>query len=178
MSEGRGRRRARNRLRTGWFWRTALLNVAALLGVVCLVSTIAVLALGLKPIAFSSDSMSPAISSGDLALTKNVPAGDIGVGDVVSVDDRSGQRVTHRVVSVQPFGNSIRLTLKADAAGAPDVEAYEVTSADKVVTVIPWAGHVVGSPIGLAVAAVFVAALAVVLFIPRRRLQGMRRAAD
>lgn len=175
MADG-GRRKASSSTRLAASWRTVVLNLAALLGVICLAATIAVLALGLRPIAFGSDSMSPAISSGDLALTRSVPAGDIGVGDVVSVDNRAGQRITHRVVSVQPFGNSIRLTLKADAAGAPDAEAYDVTSADKVVTVVPWAGHLVGSPVGLAIAAIFVAALALVVFIPRRRLQGMRRA--
>ena len=174
MADG-GRRRASSSTRLAASWRTVVLYVAALLGVICLVSTIAVLALGLKPIVFGSDSMSPAIHSGDLALARNLPAGDIGVGDIVSVDDRAGQRVTHRVVSVRPFGNSIRLTLKADGAAAPDVEAYEVTSADKVVTVIPWVGLVVGSPVGLAAGAIFVAALAVVIFIPRRRLQGARR---
>lgn len=176
MSDG-GRRRASSSTRLAASWRTVVLYVAALLGVVCLVSTVVVLALGLKPIVFGSDAMSPAISSGDLALARNVTAGDIGAGDIVSVDNRAGERITHRVVSVRPFGNSIRLTLKADDAVAPDVEAYEVTSADKVVTVIPWFGHVVGSPVGLAVGATFVAALAVVIFVPRRRLQGARRAA-
>lgn len=177
MSDG-GRRRASSRSRFAASWRSVMLNLAALLGVTCLVATVLVMVLGLKPIAFGSDAMAPAIESGDLALSRNVPADDIGVGDVVSVDDRAGRRVTHRVVSVQPFGGSIRLTLKADAAGAPDAEAYEVTSADKVVTVVPWAGHVVGSPVGLAISAAFVAAFALVAFIPRRRLQGSRRAAD
>ncbi|MEJ7634283.1 signal peptidase I [Aeromicrobium sp.] len=168
-----GRRRARSSARTAWFWRSALLVVAALLGLLFISSTIVVLAAGLTPIAFDSGSMEPAISSGDLVLARKVSAGDVGVGDIVSVDDRRGTRVTHRVTTVEPYGASIRLTLKADASGVPDVESYEVTSVDKVVAVIPWVGFLVGSPIGAVAGAVFIACLAAKL--PRRHMGGTRR---
>lgn len=170
-----GRRRAQSSTRTGWFWRSMLVNVAAVLGVLCILSTIVVLVAGLTPIVVESSSMRPAISAGDLALAKTVPAGDIGVGDVVSVDNRRGMRVTHRVALVEPYGARIRLTLKADASAGPDAETYEVASADKIVAVIPWAGHVVGSPLGLAAGGIFIACLGLVVFIPRRRMRGARR---
>jgi signal peptidase len=135
-------------------------------------------ALGITPIAFRSDSMAPAISSGDLALARSVSAGDIGEGDIVSVIDRQGRRVTHRVVEFQPYGSRIRLTLQADGSGAPDVEAYDVTDADRVFASIPWLGYVFGPARGLvaiSIGGVFVACLAVVVFVPRRRIRGTRR---
>ena len=173
-----GRRKARSGPRTSDFWRTTLLNVGAALGGVCLVAAGLGAVLGIMPIAFSSDSMAPAISSGDLALARSVSAGDIGEGDIVSVIDRQGQRVTHRVVELQPYGSRIRLTLQADDSGAPDVETYEVTKADRIFLSIPWLGYVFGPARGLAaisIGGVFVACLAVVLFVPRRRIRGTRR---
>jgi signal peptidase len=173
-----GRRKARTGPRTSGFWRSTLLNTGAALGGVCLVAAALCAVLGVTPIAFRSDSMAPAISSGDLALAKSVSAGDIGEGDIVSVTDRQGQRVTHRVVEFHPYGSSIRLTLKADDSAVPDAETYDVTKADRVFISIPWLGYVFGPARGLvaiAIGGVFVACLAVVLFVPRRRIHGTRR---
>ena len=173
-----GRRKARTGPRTSDFWRSTLLNTGAVLGGVCLVAAALCAVLGVTPIAFRSDSMAPAISSGDLALAKSVSASDIGEGDIVSVTDRQGQRVTHRVVEFHPYGSSIRLTLQADDSAVPDAETYDVTKADRVFMSIPWLGHVFGPARGLvaiSIGGVFVACLAVVLFVPRRRIRGTRR---
>jgi signal peptidase len=175
-----GRRKARTGPSTGGFWRTTLLNVGAALGVVCLVAAGLGAVFGVTPIVFRSDSMAPAIASGDLALARTVSAGDVGEGDIVSVSDREGSRVTHRVVEVEPYGSSIRLTLQADDSAAPDAETYDVTEVDRVFTSIPLLGYVFGPAQGLlaiGIGGVFVACLAVVLFVPRRRLRGTRRAA-
>lgn len=173
-----GRRKARSGPRTSGFWRTTLLNVGAALGGVCLVAAGLGAALGIEPIAFRSDSMAPAISSGDLALARSVSAGDIGKGDIVSVKDRQGRRVTHRVIEFQPYGSRIRLTLQADDSAAPDVETYDVTEADRIFVSIPWLGYVFAPARGLvaiSIGSVFVACLAVVLFVPHRRIRGTRR---
>jgi signal peptidase len=174
-----GRRKARSGPRTLGFWLTTLLNTGAVLGGVCLLAAALGLALGVTPIAFSSDSMAPAISAGDLALARRVSASDLGEGDIVSVTDRRGTRVTHRVVEVQPYGSHIRLTLKADGNGAPDVETYDVTEARRVFATVPLLGHVLAPArgvIALGLGGVFVGCLAVVLFVPRRRRPGTRRA--
>jgi signal peptidase len=174
-----GRRKARSGPRTGGFWRTTLLNVGAALGVVCLLAAGLSTAFGVTPIVFSSDSMAPDIGAGDLALARTVSAGDIGVGDIVSVTDRQGARVTHRVVAVEPYGSRIRLTLQADDSAAPDVETYDVTEAARVFASIPLLGHLFGPARGLlafGIGAVFVACLAIVVFVPGRRLRGTRRA--
>jgi signal peptidase len=173
-----GQRKARSGPRTSGFWRATLLNVGAVLGAICLVAAILGAALGVTPISFRSDSMAPAISAGDLALARSVSAGDVGKGDIVSVTDRQGRRVTHRVVEFQPYGSRIRLTLQADDSGAPDAETYDVTKADRVFVSIPWLGYVFGPARGLvaiSIGGVFVACLAVVLFVPRRRIHGTRR---
>jgi signal peptidase I len=172
----RGRRRASSSDRLATSWRSVLLTIGALIGAACLLATATVLVAGLRPIAFSSGSMRPAISPGDLALAEHVSAGEVGVGDVVSVRDRAGRRVTHRVTRVEAYGSRIRLTLKADAASAPDAQAYDVTSVDRVVTTIPWLGHVVGSPVGLVLGGGFVACLGLVVLVPHRRVRGARRA--
>ena len=175
-----GRRKARSGPRTGGFWRATLFNVGAGLGVVCLLAAGLGAVFGVTPIAFRSDSMAPAIAPGDLALARTVSAGDVGEGDIVSVTDRGGSRVTHRVVEVEPYGSSIRLTLQADNSGAPDVETYDVTEVERVFLSVPLLGYVFGPAGGLlavGIGGVFVACLAVVLFVPRQRLRGTRRAA-
>jgi signal peptidase len=180
MAHG-GRRKARYGPRTAAFWRFFLLHLGAALGVGCLVTTGLAILLGVTPIAFRSDSMAPAISAGDLALARSVSAGGVGVGDVVSVPGRDGVRVTHRVVLVEPYGSSIRLTLQADDQGVPDAEAYEVTEVDRVFTSIPLLGHLLGPARGLfavLLGGLVVACLAAVVFVPRRRRRGTRRAAN
>lgn len=149
------------------------------MGALWLVCTLFIAISGLTPIVFRSDSMSPAISSGDLAMARSVSAGDIAVGDIVSVDNRAGNRITHRVELVEPYGSSIRLTLRADANAAPDAETYEVTTVDKVIVNLPQFGRIVGpatTPVGLAVGGVFVACLAFVIVTPQRRARGTRKA--
>jgi len=173
-----GQRKARSGPRTGGFWRTTLLNVGAALGVVCLLAAGLGAVFGVAPIVLRSDSMAPAISPGDLALARTVSAGDVGDGDIVRVTSRQGIRVTHRVVEVQPYGSRIRLTLQADANAVPDVETYDVTKVDRVFLTIPLLGYAFWPAQGLVaigIGGVFVACLAVVLFVPRRRLRGTRR---
>lgn len=173
-----GRRKARSGPRTADFWRSTLLNVGAALGAVCLVAATLCAIFNVTPIASRSDSMAPAISSGDLVLATKVSAGDIGDGDIVSVTDRQGRRVTHRVVELHPYGSSIRLTLQADDSSVPDAEAYDVTHAERVFMSIPALGYLFAPARGLiaiSIGGVFVACLAVVLFVPRRRIRGTRR---
>lgn len=177
MAQG-GRRKATGRTRTTWFWRSTLLNVGAVLGVFCLLFAAIIALFDVTPIAFRSDSMAPAISSGDLAFARSVSAGDVGVGDVVSVTNRQGDRVTHRITAVEPYGSSIRLTLQADASAVPDAEAYDVTTVDKVLFSVPFLGRVVDNlsrPVVLIVGGVFVSCLAFVVFTPSSRIRVSRR---
>ena len=113
--------------------RSTPISIAALLGLVCVSATAAVTIFDLTPIVVRSDSMAPELNRGDLAIARSASAGDVTVGDVISVKDRAGVRVTHRVVTVDPFGSSIQFTLKGDANAVPDAQVYEVHDADGTV---------------------------------------------
>ncbi|KRA32651.1 MULTISPECIES: signal peptidase I [unclassified Nocardioides] len=143
------------------FGREALLWVGGALGTLCLLSLLAGWMFNVTPLVFSSGSMSPAYEAGALGLAHEVPAPDLEVGDVVSVVNAQGDRVTHRIVETVPVGNGSVLTLQGDTNNVPDAEAYAVTSADRVSFGIPYAGYVLNaaaSPFGLLVIALLVGA--------------------
>ncbi|MGD9960181.1 signal peptidase I [Nocardioides sp.] len=128
------------------------LNLGATLGVLCILWTFAAAAFGLTPLVFRSGSMSPAISTGALGLATEVPASDVRVGDVVSVDGADGVRVTHRVEQARLDGDAVVLTLRGDANQSPDASTYRVTQVDRVLFDVPLLGYVVSaaaSPIGV-----------------------------
>lgn len=119
--------------------RTATVEVAltlgAILGVVCLLAAVAAVGLGVKPLLFRSGSMEPAIGTGALALARTVPAADVAVGDVVSVTDPAGTRITHRVVAVEPISgdpDARSLVLQGDANTIVDAQPYVVDTVDRV----------------------------------------------
>lgn len=128
--------------------REAALTVGALLGVVCLVATVAATFLGVTPLVFRSGSMAPAVPTGALALARHEPASAVRVGQVVSVHSATGVRISHRVQAVRPQGGIAMLTLKGDANARPDAETYPVTEAegvDRVMWHVSGAGYVVSA---------------------------------
>lgn len=107
---------------------------------------------GAHVLVFRSGSMAPSAHTGDVALARTVSATELRPGDVVSVLNATGDRVTHRVVDVAGQGHLRRLTLKGDANDAPDREVYTLSEAQRVLFVVPKAGFVVAwgtGPIGL-----------------------------
>jgi signal peptidase I len=147
--------------------REVALTTAAVAGALCLVLLLAGLVLGVRPLVFRSGSMAPAIDTGALALARTVPASEVHRGDVVSVHDAAGTRVTHRVVSVATQGEQRQLTLKGDANARPDAEAYTVTEAQRVFLDVPRLGYAVGwltGPIGLFLLGLYAALLLSVVF--------------
>lgn len=152
---------ARERLRETVLW------VGAVLGVLCILWTIAMFAFGLTPLVFTSGSMSPAIRAGDLAFAQTIDADEIEVGDILSVVNENGVRITHRVVRVDPTDDGAVVVLKGDANAQPDVEPYSVTSAERVLFHVPKAGYVVdavSSPVGMFVGGLLAAAALFVAF--------------
>lgn len=150
--------------------REVFLTIGALLGVLCIVATIAGIAFGIKPLVFRSGSMSPAIHTGDLAVSRTVDASALKIGDIVSVINSEGSRVTHRVVNIASQGNARQLTLKGDDNDVADAQVYTVTKAERVLFDIPKAGYVVDaatSPVGLFVLGAYVTGMLLILF--RRR---------
>jgi signal peptidase I len=150
--------------------REILLTIGALLGAGCLLATAAGYAFGITPLVFRSGSMSPEIHTGDLAVARTVDAASLKVGDIVSVVNADGNRVTHRVRNIAAQGDARQLTLQGDANKAPDAEVYTVTRAERVLFDIPRAGYLVDAaagPVGLFVLGAFVTGMLVLAF--RRR---------
>lgn len=159
------------RLGTIKFWRDLLLTVGAVVGTLCIVATLAMVAFDMKPLVFRSGSMSPAIDTGALAYAKGTPVGDLKNGDIVSVENSSGTRITHRITAIEPNGSRAALTLKGDANEDADAVPYVVSSADRVVFSIPRAGYVVAwlsGPIGIFAGGLLVGLLSIIAFTPGR----------
>ncbi|MBA4609326.1 signal peptidase I [Aeromicrobium sp. Marseille-Q0843] len=151
-------------LRTGG---NVLLWVTAFLGAMSLVLGLATVVAGVQPLIFRSSSMEPAIHAGALGLAKTVDAGDVAVGDVISVESASGVRVTHRVVEVEKAGEQISFTLRGDANAQPDSQPYLATEVDRVFLDVPYLGYVanaMATPWALFAAGIIVALLAVRLW--------------
>ena len=146
--------------------REVILNVGAVVGLVCIVIAAASMLLGVTPLVFRSGSMSPEIPTGSLALARSVPASEIAVGDVVSVDNQQGVRITHRVVDLAtaPAEHGVVATLQGDANPVPDVSPYVFDQADRVFFHIPGVGYAVSwltSPVAIFLGGALVGAVVV-----------------
>ncbi|MET0930695.1 MAG: signal peptidase I [Aeromicrobium sp.] len=129
-----------------------ILTVTAIIGSICIVATVAAVVLDVRPLVFRSGSMAPSIDTGSLAVARTVDADDVRIGDVVSVLDAQGVRITHRIETVTVRDGTATLVLKGDANAAVDDEPYVVTTADRVLFDIPRAGYVVSwmsGPVGV-----------------------------
>ncbi|MFT3833945.1 MAG: signal peptidase I [Micropruina sp.] len=114
------------------------LTAAAGFGLLCILATLAALLAGVSLIMFSTGSMAPTIEAGSVAVVRTIAAGEIRVGDIVTVD-RAGQLpVTHRVRGVAPGPGDARvLTLRGDANAYDDIETYQVSSVRIVLVALP-----------------------------------------
>lgn len=122
--------------------RTALI-LAATLGVVVGFAALASLIFGVKALVFQSGSMSPTIETGALGFAHSVPAADIRLGDVISVEGEGGTRITHRVVGIDSSsGGGSEVRLRGDANQQADLVPYAITSADRVFFHVNGLGYV------------------------------------
>ena len=169
------KRRVVGRLTSVRWWGDTALTLGAVLGVACILMASAGALLDVRPLVFRSGSMLPTIATGDLGISRTVDAADLREGDIVSVIDSRGRRVTHRIVTLEREGSRATLTLKGDDNEIPDAEPYDVSSAERVLFSIPKAGYVVSwlsGPIGIFLFGSYVAVLVAVLFGRRRDPSG------
>ncbi|MDH6280823.1 signal peptidase I [Prescottella agglutinans] len=156
--------------------REIALNVGALAGLICVLAAAASFLFGIKPLIFRSGSMSPEIPTGALALSKTTPAGDLEVGDVVSVENDQGTRITHRVHEiVSSDGTTSVLILKGDANQDADITPYTVTEADRVFFSVPGLGYAVSwlsSPAAIFLGGALVGGVMVLAFGPGSKRKG------
>lgn len=144
------------------------LNIGAVVGFICIVAAALSMFLGIKPLVFQSGSMSPSIKTGALALARTVPAQQLEVGDVVSVTNPSGVRVTHRVTSLEPFDDGeVSMTMRGDANAAEDPMPYLIGEADRVFFHVNGLGYAVAwlsNPVAIFLGGMLAGGLVVVAF--------------
>ncbi|NKS78082.1 signal peptidase I [Rhodococcus hoagii] len=150
--------------------REIALNLGAIAGLICVLAAAASFLFGIKPLVFRSGSMSPDIPTGALALSKTTPATDLQVGDVVSVENESGVRITHRVHEiVSTDGATSTLILKGDANTDADISPYMVAEVDRVFFSVPGLGYAVSwlsSPAAIFLGGALVGGVMVLAFGP------------
>lgn len=161
-----------SRGRAGRLLGDLLLWIAAAAGVVCIVLVILAYAAGITLIMFKTGSMSPTITAGSVAVVQRIPAADIAVGDVVTVDRAGDLPVTHRVTSVTAGATADErvITMRGDANASDDPFPYTVQSARVVLFAIPGIATVIvamGSPYVLGGLTLGATALVIWAFWPR-----------
>lgn len=149
-----------------------VMTVLAIAGTLCIALVIVAFVFHYSLIMFKTGSMSPTIPQGSLALVHKIPATDIEVGDIVTVD-RPGERpVTHRVTEIHPQTcGEVLIAMRGDANPNPDPGMYRVSDVREVVWHAPglakqvvWLSH----PYVLGSLTVGAALLVLWAFWPRR----------
>jgi len=156
--------------------RELALTGGAVVGTLCLLVAVLGATADVRTLVFTSGSMAPAIRTGDLAVTRPVELAHLSPGDVVSVLDARGARVTHRVVGIDT-GRHL-LVLKGDANAVADPLPYPVDRADRVLFSVPAGGYVLtwlSSPPATLLLGAYLMFLLSVLW-PRRTPAGPGRA--
>ncbi|HCS61294.1 MAG TPA: signal peptidase I [Microbacterium sp.] len=140
----------RRAVRTGRVIREVLLTVLALGGVACIVLVILAFTGGYSLIMFKTGSMAPVIPAGSVALVQQVSAGEVAVGDIVTVDRQDALPITHRITSITdgPSAELRTITMRGDANEVDDPAPYTVSdvrivrgSVPHLANVIVWFGN-------------------------------------
>lgn len=148
-----------------------LLTLASIGGVACIVLVLLAVLFHITLIMFKTGSMSPTIPTGSLAVVREIPAEQIRVGDVVTVDRPGALPITHRVTSITPEGAGVAsITLRGDANPTADPAPYLVSTVRLVVFSVPglaYAVAAVSNPLALGLITVGAAAIVTWAFWPR-----------
>lgn len=124
----------------------ALLTVAAIGGLACVVLVLLAFFFHITLIMFKTGSMGPTIPAGSLAIVQQIPASEVKVGDVVTVDRPQALPITHRVRSIAPAaGNDVSITLRGDANPADDPQPYVVGTVRIVLFSVPHLAYAVAA---------------------------------
>lgn len=153
LRTGRHRQRGptrRIRRVVGQVIREAPLSIAALGGAVCIVLTVLAFTGGYSLIMFKTGSMSPTIPAGSVALVREIPASEVAMGDVLTVDRPQKLPVTHRVIGIARGSSPDEriVTMRGDANEVADPAPYAIErgrvvlgSVPRLAPVIVWFGN-------------------------------------
>ncbi|MDQ1205232.1 signal peptidase I [Microbacterium sp. SORGH_AS_0862] len=124
--------------------RSGVLTLAGVLGAICILVFLAALVTNVRPVVVISGSMAPGIPVGSVVFTQEVPADDVVVGDIVTVQrPRDLGLVTHRVVQATSIeGGGASLILRGDANDTDDPQPYDVRTVGKYIFHIVGLGYV------------------------------------
>ncbi|MDQ4214298.1 signal peptidase I [Microbacterium sp. ASV81] len=116
--------------RAGRVLGEVLLWVAALAGLASIALVILAMTAHITLIMFRTGSMAPTIPTGSVAIVQQIPASEVHVGDVVTVDRPGLLPVTHRVreVAAGSTPQQRTLTLRGDANAQDDTAPYAVST--------------------------------------------------
>lgn len=119
--------------RTYGFIRSALLTIAAVVGAISIVAVAYCVITGARPLIVISGSMEPTIPTGSVVFSTPGPAGDVGRGDIATLERPRGLGlITHRVVSTKKISSDgWQITMKGDANKTADPEPYQVSTAGR-----------------------------------------------
>jgi len=104
----------------------------------------ALLAVGFKPVAVYSGSMTPKLGVGSLAVDRVIDASDVRVGDVITFPDPylEGRLVTHRVVQILQTKKGPAYRTKGDANASRDPWTIRLTGqVGRLAFEVPFAGY-------------------------------------
>jgi len=150
-----------------------LLDVLALGGLICILLVIAAFVFKITLIMFATGSMSPAIPTGSVALVREIPASEMSVGDVVTVDRGRELPVTHRVIEILSVdGDRATFRMQGDANADPDPVDYTAERVRLVMWSIPGLAGVIvwfQNPFVLGAITLAAAALVTWAFWPRQQ---------
>jgi signal peptidase I len=95
---------------------------------------------GLGAFVLTTNSMSPSIPNGSLAIVQHIDAGAVAVGDVVTVPRTvNAPPVTQRVIAEGTVNGETQLTIRGDAYTTGG-GTYSVQSVDRVIATVPLIG--------------------------------------
>lgn len=157
-----------------------LLNLAAVAGAICILLVILAFFFNITLIMFKTGSMAPTIPAGSVALVREVPAAELKVGDVVTVDRPGQLPITHRITSIipGPDAEARTITMRGDANATEDPAPYTILHARIVLGSVPGLAHVIvwfGNPWVLGGLTIALSALVTWAFWPRNTAPPRRR---
>lgn len=170
-----GSRRAPARARPALAARLGdlLLTLLAVAGSVCLLLVILSVTLNISIMMFKTGSMSPTITAGSIALVREIPASELEVGDIATVQRGDGELpVTHRVTEITHIGHdgTVTFAMKGDGNDTADVDPYSAATVQRVFFSVPGLAPLIqkfNSPYVLGGLTLGAAALVVWAFWPR-----------
>lgn len=149
-----------------------LLWVAAAAGLVAIVLVACAYFFNITLIMFRTGSMEPTIPAGSVAVVQEIPASEVEVGDILTVNREGQMPVTHRVTSIDSGLSSEErvITMQGDANEVEDPAPYTITEGRRALFSVPGAANVVnqmGNPYVMAGVTLAASALVMWAFWPR-----------